>query len=577
MAADSWFMRDITLGEEEAAPFVFQACRLMRSSDGGVLQDIGPGYAQYAKGSVSHISGALLYDQCKRFRHTSIYVGRDVHDVLHEALACVGDPVGCKKAYEGCIGVCGGSDSASLLHDFAATVAIAELSDEVLGEGGAEAAHANCSKKTTSLFVDLFEGGDSFGVFASELRVRSGMVAIDKEWATNNPMSSGMVQRVLRRSPGLVWTNGAFRRAFDLDTPSPPPPPAPPPGLNYGPGPPPPPHPPPPPPPYHLKAEPCIPLPDPAMAGPGIIRERVEAAPHEDRSICLVAKRILDVRRKASSCFSALASPNPPPPPPSEILSAEGELSHLNQQIHNGETGPETGPYKPPVESDGVEYTKRAKNAISGVRELIKELGETQPMLRSVLDGAIEELEEVGGRRLLQRETDYHSHINDALSHHPVQTRVGSDGIPGLTVLSCEALCEAVTLDRNTTDSQRCSAYGFKRDHPNTATDLTGHCWLLTSSGTCKAVDFASQLYTRHIDSEAICDDSKPGKDNELCLGLSATRRDTFVLSHGDAAAIAAQLPAEAAPGAGGLPMPRSTMEAMFFIAYARQSVRPLF
>lgn len=60
------------------------------------------------------------------------------------------------------MGVCGGLDTNPLNHDFATTISLAELSDEVLGEGGAQAAHANCSVKTTSMFVDLFEGGESF-------------------------------------------------------------------------------------------------------------------------------------------------------------------------------------------------------------------------------------------------------------------------------------------------------------------------------------------------------------------------------------------------------------------------------
>ena len=47
------------------------------------------------------------------------------------------------------------------------------------------------------------------------------------------------------------------------------------------------------PPPYHADAENCIPLPDPEFAGPGIARERVASAPHEERQACLFVKRIL--------------------------------------------------------------------------------------------------------------------------------------------------------------------------------------------------------------------------------------------------------------------------------------------
>lgn len=93
IAADSWFLRDITAGEEEAAPFVYHACKLMRSSDGGETTDIGPGFSYYPQGSLSHVSGGFLYSLCKRFRHTTVGFGRDIHDIVHEALACVGDPV----------------------------------------------------------------------------------------------------------------------------------------------------------------------------------------------------------------------------------------------------------------------------------------------------------------------------------------------------------------------------------------------------------------------------------------------------------------------------------------------------
>ena len=304
-----------------------------------------------------------------------------------------------------------------------------------------------------------------------------------------------------------------------------------------------------------------------------------------------------DVRRKASSCFSALASPNPPPPPGAEVFSREDELAQWRARVARGENAP----YPQPVATDPEAYQERATNAIVEVEELVRELGETQPMLRGILDGAVEELQlaiqdsktDAQGRRLLQRETDYHTHLKDALSQHPVQATVGISGIPGLTVLSCEALCDAVSRDRNATNLQRCEAYAFRRDHPDLATDLTGHCWLLTSAGTCKPIDFAAQLYVRNVDSESICDATRPGKDNEVCLGLPATSRETLVMTHGDAAAVAAQLPAQSAPGAGGLPIPRSTLEAMcvaplraptrrcspraprvrrLFIAYARQA-----
>ena len=58
-----------------------------------------------------------------------------------------------------------------------------------------------------------------------------------------------------------------------------------------------------------------------------------------------------------------------------------------------------------------------------------------------------------------------------------------------------------------------------------------------------------------------------------LCISLPPTRNsDARVITHADATAIAAKTPNPRAPGAGGLPLPRSVLEAMSFIAFARAS-----
>ena len=58
-----------------------------------------------------------------------------------------------------------------------------------------------------------------------------------------------------------------------------------------------------------------------------------------------------------------------------------------------------------------------------------------------------------------------------------------------------------------------------------------------------------------------------------LCIGLPSTRDDARVLSHADAAAAAYEVPNDRypAPGSRGLPLPRSIVEAMSFLAFARQ------
>ena len=73
-ASDAWFLRweegetPVLEDYEEAAPFTFHVCRLMRESGGAqdTDMDIGTGYTWYNPDSVEHITGSYLYSQCKR-------------------------------------------------------------------------------------------------------------------------------------------------------------------------------------------------------------------------------------------------------------------------------------------------------------------------------------------------------------------------------------------------------------------------------------------------------------------------------------------------------------------------------
>lgn len=115
------------------------------------------------------------------------------------------------------------------------------------------------------------------------------------------------------------------------------------------------------------------------------------------------------------------------------------------------------------------------------------------------------------------------------------------------------------------------------------------------NAGECKLEDFGVELFTRNVQSEQQCSASAPGLDSArphteplshkprlticffvtdpLCIGIPATRDDSRVLSHADAAAIASEVPDknDPAPGSRGLPLPRSVVEAMSMLAYARQ------
>ena len=115
------------------------------------------------------------------------------------------------------------------------------------------------------------------------------------------------------------------------------------------------------------------------------------------------------------------------------------------------------------------------------------------------------------------------------------------------------------------------------------------------NAGGCKLADFSAELLTRQIESERQCSASAPGLDSTLprlntcphpprhhrtlttipdpvCIGIPSTRDDARVLDHADAAAIAYEVPYDRypAPGSRGLPLPRTQVEAMSMIAYAR-------
>ena len=147
----------------------------------------------------------------------------------------------------------------------------------------------------------------------------------------------------------------------------------------------------------------------------------------------------------------------------------------------------------------------------------------------------------------------------------------GAGGIPGISAQSCEALCEATSdlqLDGKASDA--CRAIAFKRNSRSVGATL-GWCYLLNSAGACSLDDFATTLYTRQIESERACFSSS--LENPLCVWLPSTRDDSRILTHQDAAAAAAEVPYanNPAPGSGGLPLPRSVVESMAMIAYARQ------
>ena len=160
-------------------------------------------------------------------------VSRSIHNFGLELAMCFEDKVECKKEFEHCIGGCSGDLTSKLHYDFATMIAVSELNPDVLGEDGFFASASDCNVRQAVIEVDLFPGGDSFRRFANRLQVASGMTAIDNTWCFENPLSCGIVERAIERSPGLRFVNGEFRHAYDGDPPSPPPPPTPPPRTLF--------------------------------------------------------------------------------------------------------------------------------------------------------------------------------------------------------------------------------------------------------------------------------------------------------------------------------------------------------
>ena len=230
-------------------------------------------------------------------------------------------------------------------------------------------------------------------------------------------------------------------------------------------------------------------------------------------------------------------------------------------------------------------FADEVRGSIDETNAMVQQLGESNPILRGFLVNAMEEMRQsivrvsdgttkasdYYGRRLMQRQFDYPTYMNEILIDHPIMTQFGKEGLPGVTIEGCEALCEGVSVFSNRTDKRECRALAFKRVDPFSTTDFTGRCYLLQNAGSCKVEDFASELYTRQIESEEVCHKPVSHYENPLCIQLPTTRTDTRVLTHFDATAIAAQTPTPAAPGSGGLPQPRTTLEAGFFIALARR------
>jgi len=262
--------------------------------------------------------------------------------------------------------------------------------------------------------------------------------------------------------PRAHHTTHAVRR-YDSTSPSPPPPPLPPPKtIFYTPQPPSPSPPPLPPPPYYEDAEDCIPIPTATTFGTdlaGFTRENADASVVEWRSACLWARRAIDKRIRAKSCFSGVISPSPPPPPTSGAGGVEGAQANIEREEDRRVDGDDAQYGGVPVDP-ATFYADEVKGGIAETTALIQSLGNSNPILRNLLAGAIGEMEtsvervasgavsaqQYSGRRLMQRRFEYVQLLSDALVDHSIMKPsagtggYGKEGIPGVTVETCMAL-----------------------------------------------------------------------------------------------------------------------------------------
>ena len=185
-------------------------------------------------------------------------------------------------------------------------------------------------------------------------------------------------------------------------------------------------------------AEDCIPLPRLADYGLDTAVDAVHGAITEERVSCLFVRRILDERRRASSCFAKIAFPFPPPPAPKVTSDAAVQQSLLALRERLGDLEK----YAAPRKTDSAQWDVNTAGAIEGTQALLDALGENNPILQGLLNTALDEIQTAGqsGRRLLQR-LEYNTRMTDVLITHELMTFYGKGGIPGVTVGSCQVNC----------------------------------------------------------------------------------------------------------------------------------------
>ena len=561
--ADAWYKRppgpDNNLTARKLYRLICKEVRERRTAAGlpSVVAYAGPGFVAHAEGSIVKEGARFLYESCKLSQFHECYQDwfQFGMDTVYEYSSCARSGAECLKGRETCLGTCSG-DGPSLRQDFTTLVAKTELSAAAVGRARVGAGRANCTVKKFVFRVPLFDGGNAFDVYSSVLRTRAGTTAIQDDQCRRFPQACAAVKHVLLYAPTLVYdtATGQFKERGS----SPPPPPLP---ASAERGPPVPPA----PPPWFRGGDDCVPILTPEGANFDV---GDEALPRdEERAVCAYVRRILDERRPAWDCFE-IDAPAPPPPPP-RLTGQEAASRARSARVDRA-----TVTLEKPVVEDELGYTRsrRADLEANAAAEL-ERMAIADPILRTALQAASSALTRgAAGRRLFEPAfSEALAGVRKSVIKSELTALYGYGHIPGIDLASCAAICES--LVRNATDSHRgegaCAAYAFRRIRPGDVRDQRVDCYLLSSSGGCTMEDFAANAYRRKYDDD-FCR-NPTATENPLCVELPASRRDARVLDHDAATALCAQVPEAAPSGAGSLPLPRSSLEAMSFVGLARQ------
>ena len=154
--------------------------------------------------------------------------------------------------------------------------------------------------------------------------------------------------------------------------------------------------------------------------GLDITTDAVEGAQTEERASCLFVKRVLDEKRRASSCFSHIAFPYPPPPPQLNASSTTAAASLRRQRERLGDLEA----YEAPRKTDEAQWEFDTAGALKGTEALLDSMGENNPILQNLIKNAKDEIITATGRRLLQR-VEYNTRMTDVLITHEIMTFYG--------------------------------------------------------------------------------------------------------------------------------------------------------